>query len=92
MPHPLPHTQPLHQTSTGQVTIQDGGRESLVYLVLCSRYCLLDVSPYIYTWFFENRASNKCPSLTLIGNLMTILTGNVKSHLKNKFLNTQASI
>ena len=47
---------------------------------------------YNYTWFFENRASNKCLSLTLIGNLMTIITGKVKSHLKNKFLNTQASI
>ena len=35
----------------------------------------------MYTWVFENRA----------GNLMPLLTGNVKSHLKNKFLNTWAS-
>ena len=40
----------------------------------------------IYTWFFKNRARNKCLTFTLIGNLMPLLTGNVKSHLKNKFL------
>ena len=46
----------------------------------------------IYTWFFENRASNTCLTFTLVGNLMPPLTENVKTHLKNKFLNTRASI
>ena len=27
-----------------------------------------------YTWFFENRATKKCQSLTLIGNLMALVT------------------
>ena len=46
---------------------------SFTYLLLRSVTGILD----IYTWFFENRASNKRLSLTPIGNLMTILTGNV---------------
>ena len=43
---------------------------------------------YIYTWFFENRATKTCQSLALIGNLMSLLTRKVKSHLKKKVLNT----
>ena len=41
-----------------------------------------------YTWFFENRATKKYQSLSLIGNLMALLNG--KSHLKKKFLNAPA--
>ena len=29
---------------------------------------------YIYTWFFENRATKKCQSLALIVNLMALVT------------------
>ena len=29
---------------------------------------------FIYTWFFENRATKKCQSLALIVNLMALVT------------------
>ena len=35
-----------------------------------------------YTWFSENRATKTCQPLALIGNIMPLLTGKVKSHLK----------
>ena len=35
-----------------------------------------------YTWFFESRATKTCQPLALIRNLMPLLTGKVKSHLK----------
>ena len=35
-----------------------------------------------YTWFFESRVTKTCQPLALIGNLMPLLTGKVKSHLK----------
>ena len=38
---------------------------------------------------FENRATKKYQSLSLIGNLMALLNG--KSHLKETFLNVPAS-
>ena len=36
-------------------------------------------------FFLENQASNKCATFTLIGNLMRLPTGNLKSHFKNKY-------
>ena len=42
---------------------------------------------YIYSWFFENRATKTCQSLALIGNLMALVARKVKSHLKKKLLN-----
>ena len=38
-----------------------------------------------YTWFYENRATKTCQCLALIGNLMPLFTGKVKSHRKKKF-------
>ena len=45
-----------------------------------------EVYTYIPVSSFENRATKKCQSLALIGNLMALLTGKEKSHLKKKLL------
>ena len=47
---------------------------------------------YVPVFFFENRATKTCKSLELIVNLMPLLTGKIKSHLKKKLLNARASI
>ena len=56
-------------------------------------HALFTLSVFIYTrFFFENRATKTCQSLELIVNLMPLLTGKIKSHLKKKLLNARASI
>ena len=47
---------------------------------------------YLFSFFFLNRATKACQSLAVIGNLMSLLNGKVKFHLKKRFLNTWASI
>ena len=52
--------------------------------LLLNQICLF----FFCFFFFENRATKTCQSLALISNLMSLLSGNVKSHLKKRFLNT----
>ena len=47
---------------------------------------------YIPVFFFLNPATKTCQCLALIVNLMPLLIGKIKSHLKKKFLNARASI
>ena len=56
-------------------------------------HALFTLSVFIYTrFFFLNPATKTCQCLALIVNLMPLLIGKIKSHLKKKFLNARASI
>ena len=54
---------------------------------LCSNSDASLLLNHIYL-VIEKRATKTCQCLALIGNIMPLLSGNVKSQLKKKFLNT----